>query len=150
MSDLLFHKAAMSQGHIEVLMEIWTLSMMETDGGPPFDSYRQMYEAIDEIKVGSTPWECFKTEIDNNLPDDAPNWCRESYHIWYHNPDTVITNMLDNPNFADAFNTAHILPWVLMESSIGMMLCQGIMPGAMQYAHIQLILQVFILISFTM
>ena len=69
MSDLLFHKAAMSQGHIEELMEIWTLSMMEMDGSPPFDSYRQMYEAIDEIQVGSTPWECFKMEIDNNLPD---------------------------------------------------------------------------------
>ena len=150
MSDLLFHKAAMSQGHIEVLMEIWTLSMMETDGGPPFDSYWQMYEAIDEIKVGSTPWECFKTEIDNNLPDDAPNWCRESYHIWYHNPDTGITTCLTILILLMPSTLAHILPWVLMESSIGMMLCQGIMPGAMQYAHIQLSLQVFILISFTM
>ena len=131
MSDLLFHKAAMSQGHIKVLMEIWTLSMMETDGGPPFDSYRQMYEAIDEIKVGSTPWECFKTEIDNNLPDDAPNWCRESYHIWYHNPDTVITNMLDNPNFADAFNTC---PYIAMGSD-GKQHWNDVMSGNYAWCH---------------
>ena len=131
MSDLLFHKAAMSQGHIEVLMEIWTLSVMETDGGPPFDSYRQMYEAIDEIKVCSTPWECFKTEIDNNLPDDAPNWCRESYHIWYHNPDTVITNMLDNPNFADAFNTC---PYIAMGSD-GKQHWNDVMSGNYAWCH---------------
>ena len=85
-------------------MEIWTLSTMEMDNGSPFDSYQQTYEVIDEIQVGSTLWEYFKTETDNDLPDDAPNRCRELYCIWYHNPDTVITNMLNNPDFANAFD----------------------------------------------
>ena len=73
-----------------------------------------------------------------------------------HTISGIITQTLSSPTCLTILillmpsTLAHILPWVLMESSIGMMLCQGIMPGAMQYAHIQLILQVFILISFTM
>ncbi|KAJ7916694.1 hypothetical protein B0H13DRAFT_2231598 [Mycena leptocephala] len=48
---------------------------------------------------------CSQTEPLAN-GEDAPAWARQSYEIWYRDPDVVISNMLDNPDFDGAFDTA--------------------------------------------
>ncbi|KAF7333127.1 hypothetical protein MVEN_02378200 [Mycena venus] len=93
----------MSQGNIDYLLELWGLSMMKHGDLGPYDNYQQLYAAIDDIRVGDAPWKCFKTAGDPRA--DAPDWARQEYEVWYRDPDVVIRNMLDNPDFAGEFDT---------------------------------------------
>ncbi|KAF5335851.1 hypothetical protein D9758_016692 [Tetrapyrgos nigripes] len=103
-SDLLYHEVEMSQGNTNKLFNIWTLSMQKHGDIGPFPNYEAMHAAIDSIPFGSAPWCCLETVPDDNLPEDAPEWKRTGYQVWYRDPDTVIANMLDNPDFADGFD----------------------------------------------
>ncbi|GBE89318.1 predicted protein [Sparassis crispa] len=104
----------MSQPDIDYLMELWGLSLMKHGSLGPFDSYDHMYAVIDEIGEGSAPWKCFVSQGEENLPPNAPNWRREEYQIWYRDPQTVIANMLDNPDFTGEFDAA---PYIHLDPS---------------------------------
>ncbi|KAJ6607973.1 hypothetical protein B0H10DRAFT_1816789 [Mycena sp. CBHHK59/15] len=104
-ADFLFRKVQMSSKNIDFLLEQWALSLMKHDDLGPFENYQYLYETIDTTKLGDAPWQCLQTEP---LADgeDAPAWARQSYEVWYRDPDVVISNMLDNPDFDGAFDTA--------------------------------------------
>ena len=38
--------------------------------------------------------------------EHVASWKTQEYNIWYRDPDVVIRNLLDNPDFASQFNTA--------------------------------------------
>ncbi len=105
-ADFLFRKVEMSQGNIDELMELWTLTMLKHNDFGPFKNYSEMYKMIDGIKQGSAPWKCLVTQAVPNLPPDAPSWQQDQYQIWYRDPDTVISNMLTNPDFCDELDFA--------------------------------------------
>ncbi|KAJ7719659.1 hypothetical protein B0H16DRAFT_1794428 [Mycena metata] len=102
-ADFLFRRVEMSQGNIDYLLELWGLSLMKHGDLGPYDNYQQLYAAIDSIGAGNAPWKCLKTAADPRA--DAPDWARQEYEIWYRNPDVVIRNMLDNPDFNGEFDT---------------------------------------------
>ncbi|KAJ7443373.1 hypothetical protein FB451DRAFT_1437560 [Mycena latifolia] len=110
LADVLFRKVQMSSKNIDNLLEMWALSLMKHDdlyiahNLGPFHDYKHIYETIDATTVGDAPWKCFQTEA-LNVGDDAPAWARQQYEVWYRDPDIVIANMLDNPDFDGAFNT---------------------------------------------
>ncbi|KAJ6604084.1 hypothetical protein B0H10DRAFT_2314283 [Mycena sp. CBHHK59/15] len=111
-ADFLFRKVQMSSKNIDYLLELWALSLMKHEDLGPFQSYEDLYKTIDATKLGDAPWQCFQTEP-LAVGDDAPAWARQSYEIWYRDPDEVIANMLDNPDFDGAFDTA---PYVHLDS----------------------------------
>ena len=78
----------------------------------PFDDYKQIYDTIDATPVGDAPWKCFKAGFDVDLPDDAPSWKQRAYEVWYRDPDVVIANLLDNPDFDGEFDTT---PYVQLD-----------------------------------
>lgn len=103
----------MSQGNTDELMELWSLTMQEHNTFGPFENHKDMNKLIDSIQQGDAPWKCFITQVDSNLPADAPNWQRDQYQIWYRDPDTVISNLLSSPDFCSEFDTCpyvHIGP----------------------------------------
>ncbi|KAK0475361.1 hypothetical protein IW261DRAFT_1567756 [Armillaria novae-zelandiae] len=102
-ANFLFQKVEMSQGDINHLMELWNLSMLEHEGFGPFQSCDDMYDAIDEIQLGSAPWKCFVCPPDLDLPLSAPDLQHQSYQVCYQDPTVVIANMLANPDFAKEF-----------------------------------------------
>ncbi|KAK0460894.1 uncharacterized protein EV420DRAFT_1619442 [Desarmillaria tabescens] len=112
-ADFLFRKVEMSQGNINELMELWTLTMLKHGDFGPFENHDEMYKLIDAIQQGSAPWKCFVTQVDANLPPTAPSWQCNQYQIWYHDPDMVISNILANPDFSNEFDTA---PYVEVSS----------------------------------
>lgn len=71
----------------------------------PFKDYHGMYSSIDDIQQGSAPWKCIQTVVDKNLPLNAPEWQTTSYQVWYRDPETVIANILANPELAKDFDT---------------------------------------------
>ncbi|KAJ4497758.1 hypothetical protein C8R41DRAFT_894448 [Lentinula lateritia] len=108
LADLLFKNVEMSQGNINELLDIWTLT------GAPFDTHDDMYNIIDSIVDGGASWRCFQTVVDDQLRPDAPEWQKTSYQVWYRDPETVIANILGNPEFSQDFNPA---PYVHLGSN---------------------------------
>ncbi|THV00701.1 hypothetical protein K435DRAFT_818222 [Dendrothele bispora CBS 962.96] len=104
-ADLLYRKVEMSQGDTDFLLNLWNLSLAKHDDVGPFHNHEAIHETIDSIKQGSAPWRCFVTIPDTGLPADAPEWKKTEYEVWYRDPETVIKNMLDNPEFAEEFDT---------------------------------------------
>ncbi|KAJ3858507.1 hypothetical protein EV359DRAFT_75846 [Lentinula novae-zelandiae] len=102
LADLLFKNVEMSQGNINELLDIWTLT------GAPFDTHDDMYNIIDSIIDGGASWRCFQTVV------TAPEWQKTSYQVWYRDPETVIANILGNPEFSQDFNPA---PYVHLGSN---------------------------------
>lgn len=94
----------MSQADIDLLMELWALSMEQYEGEAPFADHDELFAAIDNICVRDAPWKCFETVIPDNLPRDSPEWLSQSYQVWFQDPDTVIWNILSNPDFAKEFD----------------------------------------------
>ncbi|KAJ7754298.1 hypothetical protein B0H14DRAFT_3096710 [Mycena olivaceomarginata] len=97
-ADFLFHRVQMSTKNIDYLLEQWALSLMKHGDLGPFENYQHLYETIDATKLGDAPWQCFQTEP-LATGKDAPVWARQSYEIWYRDPEVVISNMLHNPDF---------------------------------------------------
>ncbi|PBK62152.1 hypothetical protein ARMSODRAFT_990497 [Armillaria solidipes] len=106
LADFLFCKVEMSQGNIDELLELWALSQKDHDTFGPFADHDELYDQIDAIKLGDAPWKCIISEVPSDLPRDAPSWQRVEYQIWYRDPDTVISNMLANTDFANEFDVA--------------------------------------------
>ncbi|KAJ7138682.1 hypothetical protein C8R43DRAFT_1089287 [Mycena crocata] len=105
-ADFLFRRVAMSKDNIDYLLELWGLSLMKHGDLGPYNNYQQLYAAIDAVKVGDAPWKCFKTGGEAGADGAGkPDWARQEYEIWYRDPDVVIRNMLDNPDFDGEFDT---------------------------------------------
>jgi hypothetical protein len=54
--------------------------------------------------------------FDEPIEDNAPNWKKQEYNIWYHDPEIVVHNMLLNPDFAKEFDPA---PYVELDAQGG-------------------------------
>ncbi|THU81212.1 hypothetical protein K435DRAFT_873567 [Dendrothele bispora CBS 962.96] len=107
LADFIFRKAQMSQENIDELLDIWALDASRYGAGSgPFANHKDMYSAIDNIRVGSAPWKCYETVPDFGPSANVPDWKKTTYRVWYRDPDTVITNMLSNPDFAKEFDAA--------------------------------------------
>ncbi|KAG2043609.1 hypothetical protein BDR03DRAFT_978052 [Suillus americanus] len=108
LADFLFRKVEMSGSDIDFLMELWAFKMQQLGeaASSPFISHKDIYTTIDSIRQGDVPWECLSVDLGDTIPDDAPSWAEHSYQVWYCNPDAVIKNMLDNPDFHQQFNYA--------------------------------------------
>ncbi|KAG2070384.1 hypothetical protein BDR04DRAFT_1128492 [Suillus decipiens] len=93
LADFLFQKVEMLGPNIDFLMELC-----------PFKSHHDMYTTIDTIGAGDVPWQCFTVSPQEELSFDAPSWKQHEYQVWYCDPDTVIKNMLNNPDFDGKFD----------------------------------------------
>lgn len=94
----------MSAGNIGTLLEIWALAMAKSGDLGPFESYEHMYATIDSTELGDAPWKCFSTSFADELDANALSWQTQSWEVWYRDPDVVIRNMLDNPDFDGSFD----------------------------------------------
>jgi len=45
-----------------------------------------------------------ETQLPEDGDQDTPGWRHTTYEIWYQDPDIVISNMLNNPDFNGQFN----------------------------------------------
>ncbi|KAI0314791.1 hypothetical protein OF83DRAFT_1165069 [Amylostereum chailletii] len=113
-ADFIFRKGELSAPDIDWLLELWAFDMARHNDTGPFSSVADVYETIDRIEDGDAPWKCFATSFQGEIGEEAPQWKKETYHVWYRDPDTVICNMLDNPDFKDLFDYS---PYVFMDAS---------------------------------
>ena len=86
-----------------------------------------MWRLLTETNLeGDAPWKCFKTSLDEEVDDAAPNWRKQEYEIWYRDPEVVARNMLANPDFDQEIDYA---AYVELDAN-GTRLCSDFMSGA--------------------
>lgn len=104
-ADFLFKKAEMSQGNIDILMELWASTA--GDGQAPFQDHREMLVTINAIKNGDAPWQSFTASYSGTRPPkDPPDWMLKDYTVFFHDPLTVVRNIISNPDFDGQFDYA--------------------------------------------
>jgi Plavaka transposase len=69
-------------------------------GAAPFDSHKDLYDKINAISLGDTPWKSFTVTYNGqHLEGDVPPWKTVEYEVWYHDVQTVTHSQLANPDF---------------------------------------------------
>jgi hypothetical protein len=63
-----------------------------------------MYDQINKIPFGDSPWKSFEVEytgpIERDAGNEPPGWKTASYEVWHLDPLRVMENQLGNPGFA--------------------------------------------------
>jgi hypothetical protein len=108
MAELLYSKAHMSEGNIDLF------SQLSKDSGSqlPFSNHRELLTAIDEISVGDIPWHSFMVRYcdedglgsDDSRSEHRPKWMSDVHKIFYRDPRRVIHQMLANPDYKDSMD----------------------------------------------
>lgn len=116
-ADLLFRKVEMSAANVDELFAILGLTAAcntddsqqsdeEGSTAAPFDSHKDMYDTVDASSLGDAPWNCLEVCYGDDVPDTAAPWKKKVYEVWYRDPDIVLRNLLDNPDFDGEFDYA--------------------------------------------
>jgi len=104
-ADFLFKKAEVSQGDVDILMQLWASTTV--DHCAPFENHQHMLATIDAIKDGDAPWHSFSAKYSGvHPPKNPPDWMVKEYTVFYRDPLTVIRNMISNPTFNGQFDYA--------------------------------------------
>ena len=112
-AEFLFSRDQMSAGNIDILLDLWSTSLFKHGDEPPFASHRDLYDTIDATPVGDVPWENFGVRYNGIRPEgDVLPWMDAEYEVWFHNPRTLVQNMLINSDFDKEFDYAPLQEYV--------------------------------------
>ncbi|KAF5379158.1 hypothetical protein D9615_006028 [Tricholomella constricta] len=136
-AEFLYRRVEMSASSIDYLFDLWGHSMAVYDGLAPFSSYDEMYQVIDATRHGDAPWKCFTTTYDGDVGSNDPSWKSAEYEVWHRDPDVVLANMLDNPDFDGQFDYA---PY-LRRNKDGQRTWSDFMSGNFAWKHANTILE---------
>lgn len=106
LADLLYTRNEMPAKQIDDLLDIFAATSVTSGGTPPFTNYKEMYDTIDTIPLGSAPWKHFDLHYQGEVTDDSPSWMTEHHTVWFRDPKTIIHNILANPDFKDEIDYA--------------------------------------------
>lgn len=84
-------------------MDLWLASLLKYGGLAPFENVKHMFETIDSTALGGVAWESFTVGYTGEVTENSPSWVHDSYEVWYRNPQTVVREMLANPDFNGEF-----------------------------------------------
>jgi hypothetical protein len=92
----------MSASQIDAIMHLWSVSLTGSASLPPFQNHKEMYKTIDHTLQGDIPWSSFSLQYNGKKPpDNVPLWMDTTYEVCYHNPCTVVHEILAHPKFKD-------------------------------------------------
>lgn len=104
-ATFLYKRNQMSTGDIDFLFNLWAATLARHNDHPPFSNHAELYSTIDATPLGDVPWESFSLKYNSILPDNnIPPWMTSEYDVWFRNPNTLIRNLISNPDFRDKFD----------------------------------------------
>ena len=104
-ADFLFKKAEMSQGNVDIIMELWAST--RGDSQALFRDHQEMLATIDAIDGGDTLWQNFTANyFGTRLPNNPPDWMLKDYTVFFRNPLAVVWSIISNPDFNGQFDYA--------------------------------------------
>ncbi|KAH9944801.1 hypothetical protein B0H21DRAFT_862719 [Amylocystis lapponica] len=99
-AEFMYKKTQMSNGNINVLLDLWAASLLPHGDTPPFANHDDLHNIIDSTILGDVPWSSFAVSYTGDVPQqDAPPWMSAEYEVWYRDPREVARIMLQNPDF---------------------------------------------------
>lgn len=107
LAELLLVKTRMSHKNINGLLDIWYSSFLDAgfDEPAPFANRNDLLKTIDSIEVGDAPWQAFAIRYQGDVPErNAPKWMSDEYLVCYRDPERVVDNFCDNPDFHGQFD----------------------------------------------
>ena len=109
LADFLYHCNQMSEGDMDFLFNLMNAMLASHSNCAPFHNHSNMHNTIDATTLGKAPWDHFTLNYTGPLSkgisrENAPGWMMEDHEIWFHDPVTLLENLLANPNFKDEFN----------------------------------------------
>ena len=82
------------------------LAAIYTNDDPPFKTHSELYNTINTIRHGDSPWQSFAVKYSHDLPKDPPAWMTDEYDIWHRNPLVLLEHQIANPDFHGAIDYA--------------------------------------------
>ncbi|EIW80445.1 hypothetical protein CONPUDRAFT_154475 [Coniophora puteana RWD-64-598 SS2] len=58
-ANFMFRQVQMSATYIDILCQLWALSLIKHGDDPPFRDHTHVYDTIDASKLGEIPWCCY-------------------------------------------------------------------------------------------
>jgi Plavaka transposase len=121
----------MSTSNINAILDLWAESMSDLGGNSPMRTHRELHALIDLSTLGDVPWQCMVASPSEDDNDDVPDWMCAKYEVWYHNPDTVVSQILANPEFDGQFD---LRPYIDLDDH-GQRQWSNIMSGNIAWRH---------------
>ena len=104
-AEFLFSENQMPQSHVDRLMQLWTASMLQHNDQAPYADHADLHRVIDAIPHGDAPWKSAQVQFKGNIPaSQPPRWMKQTYDVWFRDPNTVVANLLSNPDFHRHFD----------------------------------------------
>ncbi|KAI6112892.1 hypothetical protein F5141DRAFT_1188148 [Pisolithus sp. B1] len=91
--EFIFQEADMSVSKIDKLCYLWGCS--SSGGQPPFSDYKELYKTIDAMELK------YNGERHAN---NIPPWMDKAYEYWFHDPLSLVENILANSEFHGEFD----------------------------------------------
>ena len=106
-ADFLFRRVQMPQAQVDVLMQLWSVSLLDTNKQPPFADHEDMLNVIDATQLGDAPWNAFSISYSGERPaENIPEWMTKEYECWFRDPRTLVHQILANADFDGQFDYA--------------------------------------------
>ena len=93
----------MPAGQINDLLQIVAVMNVMTGVEGPFMTHKDLYSAINMTNLGDAPWSHFNLNYQSDKGANPPSWQTKDFTVWFHNPLSVIHNLLSNPDFDGGF-----------------------------------------------
>ena len=109
LANFLYRHNQMSECDTDFLLNLVNALLWSHGDTAPFQNHSDMHTRIDATTLGEAPWEYIKLNYNGPLPEgvsweNTPSWMTEEHEVWFHDPVTLLENLLMNLDFKDKFN----------------------------------------------
>ena len=94
----------MPAGQINDLLDIVAAMNVAAGGETPFTTHKDLYSTINTTILGDAPWDHFDLNYQGETDENSPLWQTKDFTVWFHNPLTVLHNLLSNRDFEEGFD----------------------------------------------
>ncbi|KAI6118059.1 hypothetical protein F5141DRAFT_1000549, partial [Pisolithus sp. B1] len=105
LADFLLTHAKMPARKIDMLLDIWAVSLIGLGGQLLFTNHTDLYRIIDSTHTGDVKWDNFTIRYTGEEQGGEPApWMSDTYEVWYQDPCEVIHGILVSSEFTDSLD----------------------------------------------
>jgi hypothetical protein len=82
----------------------WAASVLEYGGDIPWRNAGDLFDTIDQIQCGDSPWKTYEIQYRGPRPQTPPKWMTETYELCCRDSRQVLHQQLATSDFKDKFN----------------------------------------------
>jgi hypothetical protein len=80
LADLMYRRGQLLKRIIDDLLDLWALDNLGKE--PPFADHQDLYNVLDAIQIGDTPWQTFDVGYEGERPmENVPSWMDQKFEV---------------------------------------------------------------------